>query len=155
MNEDDSVDIVVTPPVYQKLPPHRPEKPVDWNRVDLLLMCGCNGAEIAANFDLYPDTLYRKVREKFGVGFTAYACSLKQKGDALLREKQFEKALEKDNVMMIWLGKQRLDQKEPEQQKAETTQTESVHVVIAQAKELSDNGNTQPETSPFSERGDS
>ncbi len=56
--------------------------------------------------------------------------------------------------MIIWIGKQRLHQKEPEQQKSETTQTESVHVIIAQAKELSDDGNSKSEPSALPQRGD-
>ncbi len=154
MDENDSVEITVDPPVYEKGPTGRPPKPVDWIRVELLLMCGCNGPEIAANFDMHVDTFYQKVKNEFGINFTTYASLFKQKGDSLLREKQFEKALEKDNTMMIWLGKQRLHQKEPEQQKSETTQTESVHVIIAQAKELSDDGNSKSEPSALPQRGD-
>jgi hypothetical protein len=92
----------------------RPEKPVDWKKVEHLLMAGCKGTEIAPHFDMNVETFYRKVEETYKVGFTEYSRIKKDQGDSLLRAKQFEKALEKDNTMLIWLGKQRLDQKEPD-----------------------------------------
>lgn len=90
----------------------RPVKPLDWKKVDNLLMAGCHGTEIAANFDMHPETFYRKVQEEKKVGFTEYSALKRSQGDSLLRAKQFEKALEKDNTMMIWLGKNRLNQRE-------------------------------------------
>lgn len=96
-----------------KNPPHRPEKPIDWKIVDQLLLAGCTGTEIAANFDIHADTLYNRIQEKYGMTFTAFSAERRQKGESILRAKQYEKALEKDNTMLIWLGKQRLNQKEP------------------------------------------
>jgi hypothetical protein len=91
----------------------RPEKPIDWERVDKLLMSGCTGMEIAAQFDMHHSTFYRRVEERYGMIFTNYAGEVKQKGDALLREAQYDKAVnEKDNTMLVWLGKTRLGQKE-------------------------------------------
>jgi len=90
----------------------RPIKPLDWDRVEWLLKCGCSGAEIAAEFDMHPDTFYRKVEDTYNIGFTEFCAIKRANGDVLLREAQFGKALEKDNTMMIWLGKQRLGQKE-------------------------------------------
>lgn len=42
--------------------------------------------------------------------FTAYSALKKDEGDSLLLKKQFEKALAGDNVMLIWLGKNRMSQ---------------------------------------------
>lgn len=92
----------------------RPEKPIDWKKVDHLLMAGCKGTEIASHFDMHHDTFYRKVEEQYKISFTAYSQLKREQGDSLLKVKQYEKALEKDNTMMIWLGKQRLDQREPQ-----------------------------------------
>jgi len=91
----------------------RPEIPVDWERVDELLNAGCMGTEIAAYYGMHPDTFYTKVEKKFNMGFTQYLQQKRSKGDALIREAQYKKALKKlDNTMLIWLGKQRLGQKE-------------------------------------------
>jgi hypothetical protein len=51
----------------------RPRKPIDWKRVDRLLMAGCKGTEIAPHFDMHYETFYRKVEKKYKVGFTEYS----------------------------------------------------------------------------------
>lgn len=90
----------------------RPPLPIDWKRVDELLIAGCTGVEVAAVFDMHPDTLYKKVEGTFGITFTNYSAQKRQKGDTILREAQFNKAKKGDNVMLVWLGKNRLSQKE-------------------------------------------
>jgi hypothetical protein len=90
----------------------RPEIPIDWDLVDELLIAGCLGTEIAARFCMHPTTFYRRVEEKFNMSFTDYSQEKKSLGDSLLRKVQFDKALEKDNTMMVWLGKNRLKQKD-------------------------------------------
>ena len=90
------------------------------------------GSEIAPHFDMHVDTFYNKVAAKYNMGFTEY-CSLKRShGDSLLREKQFEKALEKDNTMLIWLGKVRLNQKEDQTIIVTKEYKESVDAVVSQ-----------------------
>lgn len=92
----------------------RPEKAIDWAKVDNLLMAGCIGTQIAPHFDMHPETFYRRIEEKYGVGFTEYSALKKQQGNSLLLAKQLERAVsgKGDNTMLIWLGKQRLGQKE-------------------------------------------
>jgi hypothetical protein len=93
----------------------RPEKPIDWKKVDDLLMAGCFGTEIASHFDMHPNTFYDRVNAQYNMSFTDYSCQKRQKGDSLIRTKQFEKALKGDNVMLVWLGKNRLNQRESAQ----------------------------------------
>ena len=90
----------------------RPELPIDWKWVDEHLEAGCLGTDIAAKFAMHPNTLYRRIEEEYGIGFTEYAQQKRSCGDNLLRKAQFDKALKKDNTMLVWLGKQRLEQKE-------------------------------------------
>lgn len=90
----------------------RPQKKIDWEKVDQLLLAGCHGTEIAPHFDMHYETFYDRVKEKYGMGFTEYSALKKQQGDSILRAKQFELALKKDKTMLIWLGKQRLGQRE-------------------------------------------
>jgi predicted metal-binding transcription factor (methanogenesis marker protein 9) len=91
----------------------RPEIPIDWERVDELLIAGCLGTEIASYFSMHPNTFYDRVVAKYNVSFTEYSTQKKATGEALLREAQFKKAIKKhDNTMLVWLGKQRLGQKE-------------------------------------------
>ena len=93
-------------------PGGRPEKPIDWKRVDELLEAGCHGTEICPHFDLTPERFYERVQQKYGVSFSIYSQGKKQKGDSCLRERQYLKALKGDNMMLIWLGKDRLNQQE-------------------------------------------
>lgn len=93
----------------------RPELSVDWEKVDYMLKCGALGSEIAAAFHMHPDTLYRKINDRYGVTFTAYQQERRAEGDYSLRQKQYEKAMglteTGDNTLLIWLGKNRLGQK--------------------------------------------
>jgi hypothetical protein len=89
-------------------------KHVDWEKVDEYLLAGCKGTEIAPHFNMHHDTFYRKVEEKHKVSFTAYAARKKEQGDSMLRKAQFDKAVKGDNTMLIWLGKNRLKQREGE-----------------------------------------
>ena len=90
-------------------------KPIDWKVVDRLLRAGCLGVEVAANFNIHHDTFYRRVEQEHGLSFTAYQAEKLAEGDSILREVQYNVAVkDKDRSLLIWLGKQRLKQKEPE-----------------------------------------
>lgn len=101
----------------------RPEKTIDWKLVDNLLMSGSPGSEIAPHFDMHPDTLYRRIEEKYGMGFTAYSQEKRSRGEGLLRHKQFEKAVKGDNTLLIWLGKNRLNQRDTQNDLPVTNET--------------------------------
>lgn len=91
----------------------RKEIPIDWKRVDELLEAGCLGTEIASYFGMHPDTFYKRVELQYRMGYSAYSAQKKATGEALIREAQYKKAIKKnDNTMLVWLGKQRLGQKE-------------------------------------------
>jgi hypothetical protein len=94
----------------------RPPIPINWDKVDELLMAGCPGTEVAAFFGMHEDTFYRRVNEKYSMGFTEYMAKKKATGEALLRMQQYNKAMgiskKGDNTLLIFLGKQRLGQRE-------------------------------------------
>lgn len=97
----------------------RPETPINWKVAEDLIISGCPGTEVAAYFGIHADTLYRRAQSEKGMLYTDYAANFKQKGEAMLRAKQYAKALgttkSGDNVMLVWLGKNRLGQKESAQ----------------------------------------
>ena len=101
----------------------RPEKPIDWDMVDRLLEAQCNGKEIAAYFNVSPETFYERVVKKHEEGFSSYSHRFSSKGLALLKLAQFNKAVGKLNpTMLMWLGKQYLNQTEsPDKGVNETT----------------------------------
>lgn len=90
----------------------RPEKKIDWELVDNLLRADCDGTQIAEFFTMHPNTLYRRVEEQYSMSFSDYQQAKKMEGNAMLLDKQFQTAMDGDRTMMIWLGKQRLGQKE-------------------------------------------
>lgn len=94
----------------------RPEIPINWDKVDELLMSGAPGTEIAAFFGMHEDTFYLRVSKQYNMGFSEYASKKKSTGEALLRLQQYNKAMgltsKGDNTLLIFLGKQRLGQRE-------------------------------------------
>ena len=97
----------------------RPKADIDWERVDELLEADCEGTEIAAHLGLVPNTLYRRCEIDHKISFSKYLQEKKAKGNSLLKEKQFDIALDGDKTMLIWLGKQRLGQSDKSQQSIE------------------------------------
>lgn len=90
----------------------RKEHIIEWSKVDKMLEAGCTGTEIAGEIGCHPDTLYDRCEKEKGLLFSVYVRSKRAKGDGTLRAKQFKLAMEGDRVMLIWLGKNRLGQKE-------------------------------------------
>ena len=96
----------------KKIKPGPVEKPIDWNKVEQLLIAGCKGTEIAPHFNMHSETFYERVYKHYGKLFTQIAGELYEKGDSILRAKQYEKAVKGDNTLLIWLGKNRLKQRD-------------------------------------------
>jgi len=96
----------------------RPEKPIDWSIVDKLLQAHTPGTEIAASFDMHPNSFYRRVEKEFNCGFDEYCAQKRSKGKNNLRLAQLKNALEGNTSIQIWLGKNWLGQKdEPKEEK--------------------------------------
>ncbi len=114
----------------------RPCKPIDWKLVDTLLMSGCTGTEIATHFDMNKHTFYLRVEKEYGMTFTDYSSEKKQKGESLLRHKQFEVALKGDKTMLVWLGKNRLGQKETEERNTIAPNDVYLTAIIAELKSM-------------------
>jgi len=91
----------------------RPPTDISWAYVDELLQADCSGTEIAARLGIKPPNLYDRCWKDNGVLFSEYSQEKKAKGDSILREVQFAKALSGDNTLLIWLGKCRLKQSDP------------------------------------------
>lgn len=96
--------------------PGRTEKPIDWDKLDRYIRSGATQKKIAAHLLLEPDTLRKRVKDKYGVEYSVYSAALQSEGELMLECAQFEKALNKkhpgDVTMLIHLGKTRLGQKD-------------------------------------------
>ena len=117
--------------------PGPPEKPINWDLLDNLLVSGCSASEIAPHFNIHPETLYDRVKEKYGIYWTEYSAKMKYKGEALLRATQFAKATgsstKGDNTMLVWLGKTRLAQRDtPETQTVTEDTLKQFNALMAQ-----------------------
>ncbi len=113
----------------------RPTIPIDMKVVDSLLEAGCTGEEVAAYVGVHSDTLFRHIcKEKNVDCFTTYATEKRQKGESVLRAKQYESAVKDKNIpMQIWLGKQRLNQRDKTETDI-TSKGESISIQFIPAK---------------------
>lgn len=78
-------------------------------------MCaaGASGASIAYELGISAQTLYDRVQTDQGVDFSTFKRSHHDRGDDILRIKQFRVAVEDGNErMLIFLGKNRLGQRD-------------------------------------------
>lgn len=96
----------------------RPARAIDWDEVELMAKAGSPGTEIAAIYNMHPDTFYLRVKDEFGIGFSEYFRSRKNNGKALIRAKQYSLALEGNTQLLLRLGETMLDQGKGEEQKA-------------------------------------
>lgn len=97
----------------------RPKANIDWNKVDRLLEAGCLTTEIAAHFGIARDSLYKRCRADHNCDFSTYSQQKKAKGESLLRAVQFKSAMDGNTTMQVWLGKQRLGQRDKPKEEQE------------------------------------
>lgn len=90
----------------------RPLTPIDWEQVDRMLEAGCNGVECAAYFGVTNETFYERCIRDRGVVFSQYMAEKRSRGDNLLRQKQYQVAMKGDKTLLVWLGKNRLKQRD-------------------------------------------
>ena len=113
--------------------PGRPQVDLDWNEIDELLMYGCSGVEIASRVGVSKESIYDRCLIDNGIPFSQYSQQKSSKGDALLKEQQYKKALGLtdvgDNTMLVWLGKNRLKQRD--KQPDETDSNITIKVIDA------------------------
>ena len=90
----------------------RPKIDIKWDEVEKYLIAGASGQAIADTLGICNETLYRRCKEIYKMNFTDYVAKKRQKGNSMLHYKQYQAAMDGNVSMLIWLGKQRLGQKE-------------------------------------------
>ena len=93
----------------------RPRIEVNWDEFDKLCEFQCTLREIAQWFGCTEDTIQTRVKEKHGVIFSVYSEQKRSKGKLSLRRKQLEIAMDGNVTMLIWLGKQYLEQSDKQE----------------------------------------
>lgn len=96
----------------KKNPVGRPNFDINWDEVGKYLEAGSPGTAIAQMNGIAPKTLYERCLKEHGVNFQEFSRQKRCKGDEGLRAKQYAEAMRGDRGMLIWLGKQRLGQKD-------------------------------------------
>lgn len=142
----------------------RPYREINWKKADFLAKADCTGAEIAGELGMHPQTFYEAVKREKGIDFSTYSASLREAGAASLRAAQYAKAIgaskDGDTTLLTWLGKVRLQQKEPEAEAIKTAPNEDFLKLqddyIKLKYELEQLKNAlQPETATVLQRSDS
>lgn len=88
----------------------RPRFNVDWETVEKLCALQCTGEEISAFLGCSYDTLEKAVKREQGISFTDYYTQKRTQGKVSLRRRQYQAAMEGNATMLVWLGKNWLEQ---------------------------------------------
>ena len=83
---------------------------IDWAVVDRLLSIQCTQVEIAGVMGCKTDTLFARCKADHGIAWKEYANPRMEAGKASLRRLQHKKAQSGDGRMLIFLGKNYLNQ---------------------------------------------
>jgi len=86
----------------------------DWERIELYLKAGSKPWKIASIFNLSNSQFKTLLENKYGDTWESYIESFDAQGISLIEAKQFQKAMDGNITMLIWLGKVRCGQKEPD-----------------------------------------
>ena len=122
----------------------RPPIDIDWKDFDKLCHIQCTLEEIAGWFKCSVDTIENRVKQEYGVTFSEYFRQKRSTGRISLRRSQFQAAEKGNTTMLIWLGKQYLNQSEKlttldKTPEAETSQEERkarIELIKKMAKEI-------------------
>lgn len=87
-------------------------RPIDWDRVELFAKSGANQEKIAKGMGIDRDTLRKRVKLHYGIDYTEWSAQYRTQGELLIEAKQFQKAMEGNIKMLIFLGKVRCGQNE-------------------------------------------
>lgn len=93
----------------------RPKINIDWDAFEKLCGLQCTQEEIASYFQCSADTIDTKTKEHYKKYFSEIFREKRGRGRISLRRKQYEIALDGDKTMLIWLGKQYLNQAEKQE----------------------------------------
>ena len=113
----------------------RPPIPIDKEKFEYLLQCGCTQKMIAGYFALEhgscsEDTIERWCKRTYGKSYYEVSLLYKDGGKSRLLMKQMEVALNGSEKMLIWLGRVRLGQSEAGIQESNEEKTSKLHEVL-------------------------
>lgn len=92
-------------------------KEIDFEKLKELCGIMCTMREVASIFNCSEDTIERRIKEKYDMGWKEYYGMHKGDGQASLRRKQMEVAMSGNPTLLVWLGKQYLEQSDKSESK--------------------------------------
>lgn len=99
----------------------RPDVIIDWGKLDSLLALGATLMDCSDILGCSEDTIEKNLRVKFKLKFSEYREKKLSTTRVKLRQKQIDVALKGNVTMLIWLGKQMLNQSDKIMQLDEST----------------------------------
>ncbi len=115
------------------------KKEINWDLVELYVKSGSTQLKIAQSLFIDEDTLRSRVKEKYGMDYSAFSAALRNEGELMIEAKQHEKAMKGFWPALQWLGKIRCGQKEPELVQnlaANQTQIDKDHIIMQLQNEI-------------------
>lgn len=110
--------------------PGRPKAHIDWEVVTKLAALFCTAEEIAEFIGVHCDTLEIRCKKEHDMLLSEYLKQKRMIGKVSLRRAQFERAKAGNITMLIWLGKQYLEQTDKIKNDTEMT-IKNVHDALA------------------------
>ena len=99
---------------------------IDLTQLEKLCTINCTKREVEAYFKCSRETIERRIKEHYDMDWTTFYEKYATDGKVSLRRKQLETALSGNPTMLIWLGKQYLNQKD----KQELEQVSEIKITI-------------------------
>ena len=118
-------------PVKKTAPKKKTGRPliaINWKQVDQMCAIHCTGDEQAAILEISYDTLNRACKRDKKMSFADYFRQKSASGKMSLRRRQYSEAMEGNTTMLVWLGKNWLDQTDKQEVKQEVVNT-TVNIV--------------------------
>lgn len=110
----------------------RPEANIDWATVKKLLQSGCTSLEVCAYLDINRTTLYNRCITDNNCEFSTFLRESKSKGNALIKVKLFDRAMNSDNpAYLIFMAKARLKMSDKPEEKKNSLQDVQITIVDA------------------------
>lgn len=97
----------------------RPRATINYKLLDDYLRAQCSGASIAGLMGIHPDTLYKAVKSKFKMTFSAYSQQKRAEGCDILRKSMYDQAIGGNVTMAIFLAKNYLQMTDKTELKAD------------------------------------
>lgn len=97
-------------------------EPINWDEFEKFCKIQCTLEELSSVFDRDVATLQKEIKEHYGMTYSHVMAQKANIGKVSLRRAQMQKALKGDNTMLIWLGKNVLNQAD---KREETIKVES------------------------------